>query len=258
MPWRTIAVSMALLTAALLGTLAIVVAKTDGDPLATTALALALLSFIAQLMIALTQFTAAARQQEENTRITSDTRAALSTILSVADGLSRAMQGQLDRLLDYALKDVREQAETPEEVEAADRLVERVREDRLDRLPIAATADAVTASQQLAIKLTQFLESSGLPAASPPIASSADVVWVGPDDRLRVALVKAPASPHFAHRGAIERYARQANRASHVLGGDDAVPVVVLPFEPKVRDWVEIEQESGVLFVWPETFNRAL
>lgn len=257
--WKRVATVASVVAVALAGTLAIVARRYNADALATTALAVALMSFAAQLMISLNQFAAAARQQEESARIAAETKAALAGLQTLSGELSKAMQGQIDRLLDYALQDIQQTAETPEESDAADKLAERVREERVDRGPLLpAIARAPSRERELHANFAQFLSEAGLSPMSPPLGSRADIVWTDAHNRLHVAVVQAPEKPQYQHRRVIDRYAARASSAARALGGEEAVATLVLPFPPAFPEVPEVESQHGVIVVWPDTFERTL
>lgn len=265
--WRTLAITFAIVSVALGATLAIVASKANLDALSTTALALALLSFSAQLMIALVQFLAASHQQAESSRIANETSTALAQVRLVSEGVSESLRGQVDRLLDYALSDVQSQAGTPEEAEVADRLVDFIRNEiRADNVRASVPASSVGAldqgarssGQDILRKLAASVSARGLEPRPAPIGSEADILWVGADGVTRVGLLKTTAAQHYLHSRAIERYATQTARALETVGVEGATGVLILPFEPAAADWEEVERRSGIRIVWPATFDRAL
>src|SRR5262245_48417207 len=86
-PWGGLSLSLSVLALALLGTLAVVVKKESADVLSTIALALAIVSFSAQLIIALAQAYNGILQVSQADRVNADTRSSLTEIRTINSAL---------------------------------------------------------------------------------------------------------------------------------------------------------------------------
>ncbi len=102
-PWRRIAVGLAAIAVSLTGALVIVAAVANADALSTVALALAILSFGAQLVIAISQGQAANEQLRTSERINAESRMLLADIRATTGGVLQAFQSQFDTVLRHAL-----------------------------------------------------------------------------------------------------------------------------------------------------------
>ncbi|MEU8424008.1 hypothetical protein AB0C15_24385 [Micromonospora sp. NPDC048835] len=72
--WRSIAIWLALAGLSLLGTIIIIIPVRNVDLLSTIALALAILAFVAQLLIFIAQTVSASQQNAQSLQINVDTR----------------------------------------------------------------------------------------------------------------------------------------------------------------------------------------
>lgn len=95
--WPTLSIVLAILGLGSLGTLVVIVSVKDVDLLATVALALAILSFAAQLIVSMIQ-------TESNAKLNGDTKAALASIRATADALLSNQSDQFNRVLGAALR----------------------------------------------------------------------------------------------------------------------------------------------------------
>lgn len=104
LPWRGVAVAGLVVAGASLAALAVVAGISDADSLAAVALALATMSFLAQLIIVLTQFIQLERQAENQRQVAADTQRALVEVRASAVSVQRQMEGLVARLVDHALE----------------------------------------------------------------------------------------------------------------------------------------------------------
>ncbi|MCZ8380359.1 hypothetical protein O6P37_15935 [Mycobacterium sp. CPCC 205372] len=91
--WPIVVIILGILTITALGTLVTIVTIHDVDILSTVALALAVVSFAAQLIVTLAQ-------AQQSARLTGETMAALSEMRATTASLLSNQSGQFDRLLD--------------------------------------------------------------------------------------------------------------------------------------------------------------
>ncbi|MFG1833604.1 hypothetical protein [Micromonospora chersina] len=118
-PWTWATMSLLVVAAASLGTLAVVVSIKDVDVLSTIALALAVLAFAAQLIVSLAQAQGSAHQLSQTERINSQTQSTLTEVRSTAQALLTNQSDQFNKVLAAALKSATESA-VREVAEAAD------------------------------------------------------------------------------------------------------------------------------------------
>lgn len=102
--WPTLSVALGVLAAACLGTLAVVATIRDADMLSTVALALAVISFAAQVVVSLAQSRAGAQQLAQAERTHNETRSLLYEVSARASALLANQSQQFDRVLDAALE----------------------------------------------------------------------------------------------------------------------------------------------------------
>jgi hypothetical protein len=102
--WSRVAIGLAVIATASLAALVIVATIQHADALSTVALALAVVSFAAQLIISLAQGQAGARQLIDVERVNADTRVALSELKATSDALVETQKGQYSEVLAIALR----------------------------------------------------------------------------------------------------------------------------------------------------------
>jgi hypothetical protein len=95
---------MAIITITALGTLAVVARKQNADSLSTIALALAVLSFAAQLIITLAQSYNGTQQLAQADQVNAETKSSLSAIRATSDALLTTQRDQFSQVLHAALK----------------------------------------------------------------------------------------------------------------------------------------------------------
>jgi hypothetical protein len=98
-PWSWVAAASLTVGLGALTTLAVIVSIKDVDTLSTVALALAVIAFAAQLVLALWQGFATQNQTMQMERVNSETQSLLSEVRLTTNGLSNTQSGQFDRLL---------------------------------------------------------------------------------------------------------------------------------------------------------------
>jgi hypothetical protein len=103
-PWVGLTIALTILTITALGTLAVVVKKEATDTLSTIALALAILSFSAQLIIVLAQAYNGLLQTSQADRVNADTIASLAEIRATSNALLSTQTEQFGTVLHAALK----------------------------------------------------------------------------------------------------------------------------------------------------------
>ena len=136
-PWGWASLILAIVAISALGTLAVIAKKQSADSLSTIALALAVLSFAAQLIITLAQGYNSVLQVAQADRVNVDTRASLVEIRATANSLLVNQRDQFSEVLRAALKSaipaaVEDVAEIDDEDGvAADRDSNRQLEERL-------------------------------------------------------------------------------------------------------------------------------
>lgn len=134
MPWVGLTWTLAVLASASLGTLAVVASVQGADALSTVALALAILSFSAQLVVTLAQAQGGAQQVTAFERVSTSTQGALTEIRATSDALLANQREQFSEVLRYAFssaatvagtvadREAAEEGEESEHVEAARRV----------------------------------------------------------------------------------------------------------------------------------------
>jgi len=148
LPWRLVALTLTLVSVAALAALTVVAAVKSADTLATVALALAVLSFAAQLTVSLVQAQAQAHQLSEVERVNTESRAALAEIRSTVTALLTNQRDQFDRVLEYALRDaVQEAAESVDaasaqsiDIDVIERRIRQSLDDALATRPVPPTS----------------------------------------------------------------------------------------------------------------------
>jgi hypothetical protein len=108
--WRWLSIALATMTLSLIATLAVVAWKQNADALSTTALVLAVLSFVAQIVLSFAQAYSENRQIVEIDKVNSDTRATLAAIAATSSALLSNQRGQFSEVLQAALTVVSRQA----------------------------------------------------------------------------------------------------------------------------------------------------
>jgi hypothetical protein len=122
--WPHLALGLTVITATALGTLAVVTTVNDIDVLSTVALALAVLSFVAQLIISISQGQAANQQLLQSERVNTETQALLADVRATSQGLLSTFREQFDmvlrhllRQLPQAIEEASEEGGTSEDIE---------------------------------------------------------------------------------------------------------------------------------------------
>ena len=104
LPWGWLTLVLGIITITALGTLAVIAKKQGADTLSTIALALAILSFSAQLIITLAQAYNGTMQIAQADRVNADTRASLAEIRATSNALLSTQREQFSEVLRAALK----------------------------------------------------------------------------------------------------------------------------------------------------------
>lgn len=104
LPWGWLSLALTIVTISALGTLAVVAKREGADTLSTIALALAVLSFSAQLIVSLAQAFNGTQQVAQADRVNADTRASLAAIRATSDALLVNQREQFSEVLHAALK----------------------------------------------------------------------------------------------------------------------------------------------------------
>lgn len=102
-PWGWLSLCLLVLSITAVGTLAVVVKRESADTLSTIALALAVLSFSAQLIIALAQAHNGTMQVSQADRVNADTRSSLAEIRATSNALLATQREQFGKVLQAAL-----------------------------------------------------------------------------------------------------------------------------------------------------------
>jgi hypothetical protein len=103
LPWPWLSAGLAVVAVAALGTAAVVAGTKNADTLSTIALALAILAFAAQLILALAQGMSGAQQVAQVERVNADTQAALSALRAASDALLSTQRDQFGEVLRAAI-----------------------------------------------------------------------------------------------------------------------------------------------------------
>jgi len=102
--WRLVSYVVALITVSLAVTLAVVVASKDSDVLATIALALAILAFVAQLLIYMADSASEMRHMQQSLALNRETSNLLAEIKTRSVSSESIMKEQFDTVLKHALR----------------------------------------------------------------------------------------------------------------------------------------------------------
>lgn len=101
--WGGLSLGLSVVAIASLGTLAVIAKKQSADSLSTIALALAILSFAAQLIVALAQAYNGTVQLSQADRVNADTRSSLAEIRATSNALLSNQREQFSEVLRAAL-----------------------------------------------------------------------------------------------------------------------------------------------------------
>jgi hypothetical protein len=104
LPWTWISLSLLVASLTLLGTLAVIADRQSANALSTTALALAVLSFSAQLIVTMAQGYGANQQMSQIDNLNADTKASLAEIRATCATISSSQREQFDHVLRAALR----------------------------------------------------------------------------------------------------------------------------------------------------------
>jgi hypothetical protein len=104
LPWGSLSLGLAVIAIAALGTLAVIARKQNADSLSTIALALAILSFSAQLIITLAQSFNGAQQLTQADQVNADTKSSLAAIRATSEALLTNQRDQFAQVLHAALR----------------------------------------------------------------------------------------------------------------------------------------------------------
>ena len=104
LPWGWLSIGLAVVAIAALGTLAVVSKKQSADSLSTIALALAILSFSAQLIVTLAQSYNGSLQLAQADQVNADTKSSLAAIRATSDALLSNQRDQFGQVLHAALR----------------------------------------------------------------------------------------------------------------------------------------------------------
>lgn len=94
-PWPGLSVVLGIITLTALGTLAVITSVKDVDTLSTVALALAVLSFAAQLIVTMAQ-------GQQSAQLSAETKTALAEMRATTSSLLTNQREQFDRVLSFA------------------------------------------------------------------------------------------------------------------------------------------------------------
>jgi hypothetical protein len=251
--WRSVAVAALVLAIGSGTSLAVVASIRNADGLAVVALALAIIAFGSELLIAGVQVLLAARQQEDAHRLGSESLAALAEVRTLAGDLALGLRTQFDRVLEHALLQARQEV-TPEEAEVVEEFAERLRSD----VASSPLVDSMRRSVALGLEtlFVNWLRDHQVKRLPAPLGSRADFIWIA-NDRNYAGLVKAPQSPTYLHGAALRRYVAQTRRAADEMG-IGTIGVLILPNAPAGDDWQMEAVNAGIIVVWPDTFDRVL
>jgi hypothetical protein len=101
--WRSLSIAEAAITASLIAGFVVLAHRQSADALSTTALVLAILSFVAQLVLAFVQTYTGSLQIAETNKVNSDTKSALAAIAATNEALLSNQREQFSEVLQAAL-----------------------------------------------------------------------------------------------------------------------------------------------------------
>ncbi len=161
LPWGWLTLGLGIVAIASLGTLAVIAKKQGADSLSTIALALAILSFAAQLIVALAQALAGTQQLSQADKVNADTRSSLAEIRATSSALLSNQSGQFSQVLNAALK------------VAIPAAVEDVTPDSAgDSDNVEGDRSAEELERRLFVRLNEQLSKSGSSLPNPAASSS--------------------------------------------------------------------------------------
>ena len=102
-PWPLLSISLAVIAIGSLGTLVVIATIHKADTLSTVALALAILAFAAEIVVALAQSQASSQQLSDTGRVNSETRGLLTQIRAQSEALLTNQREQFAQVLTAAL-----------------------------------------------------------------------------------------------------------------------------------------------------------
>lgn len=172
--WQWVTYVVTLIALSLGATLTIVVSTKDVDLLSTVALALAILAFVAQLLVYVADSASDIRQSQQNLQINAQTKEVLTELQTRTQGSESIMKDQFDRVLKYVLREEMSVAAGHES--GGTGLIEPS-----EQLPMSSSPEA-------------WLTSSVRRALTPnPSDATLRKVWVYPTGREAAELVQALA-----------------------------------------------------------------
>ena len=215
-PWRRVAVGSGVLTVAAVGALVVVAAVSDTEALTTIALSLAILSFVIQLIVFISQASTANQALLRSEQINSDTRALLSQLKTSSEGTSALVQTQFDKVLDIALGSPSDK--TGSEAEIRERLEQSFREVAQASQSLAGPAQARPARLALQRRAANIASPPSKEEAEsvaevvreltsvdvPRLLSLLDDEVTSTRAGVYVGLVPEPWADHFKKKGLIE------------------------------------------------------
>lgn len=249
--WRVSAISAGVATVALVVALVIVGARVDAEALTTTALVLAIVSFVTQILIALFQFNVASQQQLEWSRLSEELQKQLGEVRMLSGEVAGAQSSQMDRLLGHVLQDVQERGGSPRDTAVAQAVLERVRETSQEQ---ASSQPRTRPRESPNDALTRWLLERGIVPSQEGFL--VDLSWTGPDGKSWYVESKSSLGVD-SPTGFLSAVEAAANIGTFADGPVDH-RVLLLPREPTVPGWRRIAEEAEVRVVWPGSFDEAL
>jgi hypothetical protein len=101
--WKTVSIALLVVSAAAVATLSIVAAVGDASVLSTVALALAVVAFITQLLVFVSQIGISIRQTERSERLYGETSVLLNDVKAHVEHIASTQSTQFEQVLQYAL-----------------------------------------------------------------------------------------------------------------------------------------------------------
>lgn len=252
--WRMAAISGGIGSVALIVVLIVVAARVEAPALTTTALVLAIVSFVTQILIALFQFAAGSAQQTEWGRLSEELQRQLAEIRSLSGEVRSAQSGEMRRLLDHVLDDVRAGGGTPRDEALAVEVFERIRESQSspgEPIPVRSHSEETALDA-----LTRWLLDRGIvPERGGWL--QADLKWTAPDGRSWVVESKRLYGDRLTPTEFLRavQTADELRQDGEVEGGE---AVLLVETEPEVRGYQKVADERNVRVVWPGVFDDRL
>lgn len=267
LPERGVAIGALLVSLALIASLVVVV-STD-EALATVALVIAIVAFLSQMVIAVTQFSTSAQQQQELARITGDLKSQVSAMHETTSGVATTQADQMDRLLNAILTDARRQVSSPDQRVALEEVA------TMARRAVEREASEARAREEFPniVGPSRSSRPTGQPQPDGGTGAPRDLTddflsWLlaqkyGPTPRLGGAIYEWKDERDRYWEALIGTRVDLDSRQDVLRAISNAAPstwaskrgALVVPAEPGFEGWRQVADETATVVVWPGTYD---